>query len=142
MIYLDTSWLVKLYVDEPSAAAVRAIVADDVAIAVSELSYIEFHAALARRGREGSIAGRAAARLVSRFRSEWGDRTRIGMSDEVVTRAAALVSAHPLRSLDAIHLASALLVATHAPERMRFGAADARLLAAARTEGLAIAGPT
>ena len=58
------------------------------------------------------------------------------MSRDVVVRAAELVAAHPLRSLDALHLASALLVAKGAPEPFRFGAADERLLAAARAEGL------
>ena len=136
MIYLDTSWLVKLYVDEGDADAVRGAVAADATVLVSELAFVEFHAAVARRRRDGSLAARAASGLVNRFRREWPDRGRIAVSHDVVVRASELVAAHPLRSLDALHLASALLVAKGAPEPLRFGAADERLLAAARAEGL------
>lgn len=137
MIYLDTSWLVKLYVDEGDTEAVRRVVDADPTVLVSELAFVEFHAAVARRRRERSLAPRAATTVVSRFRREWTDRGRIAVSHDVVARAAELVAAHPLRSLDALHLASALLVAKGAPEPLRFGAADSRLLAAARAEGLA-----
>ncbi len=136
MIYLDTSWLVKLYVDEGDSDAVRRVVDPDPMVLVSDLAFVEFHAAVARRRRDGSISPRAATGLVSRFRREWTDRGRIAVSHDVVVRAADLVATHPLRSLDALHLASALLVAKGAPEPLRFGAANARLLAAARAEGL------
>jgi hypothetical protein len=58
------------------------------------------------------------------------------VSHDVITHAATIVATHPLRTLDALHLASGLLVATGAPEALRFGAADVRLVAAARLEGL------
>lgn len=138
MIYLDTSWLVKLYVEEGDADAVRRVVDADASVLVSDLSFVEFHAAVARRRRDGSLASRAATAVVSRFRREWADRGRIAVSRDVVVRAADLVAAHPLRSLDALHLASALLVAKGAPEPLRFGAADERLLSAARAEGLEV----
>jgi predicted nucleic acid-binding protein len=137
VIYLDTSWLVKLFVDEGDAEAVHRIVSADPAVLVSELSFVEFHAAVARRRRNGSLAPRTAASLVSRFRRQWTDRARIPLSLEVVSRAADLVAVHPLRTLDALHLASALLVSAGSPEPLRFGAADECLLAAARAEGLA-----
>lgn len=136
MIYLDTSWLVKLYVDEGDAQDVRRAVDSDPTTLVSESSWVEFHAAVARRRREGSLAPRVAGNLVSRFRREWPSRARVAVSHDVLMRAAELVAAHPLRSLDGIHLASALLVAKGAPEPVRLGAADDRLLAAGRAEGL------
>jgi predicted nucleic acid-binding protein len=136
VIYLDTSWLVKLYVDEGDVAVVRRIIDGDPIVVVSDLSYVEFHSAVARRGRDGSLSARTASSLISRFRREWSDRSRVSVSHDVVARAADLVADHPLRSLDAIHLASALLVSMGAPEPLRFGAADERLLAAARAEGL------
>jgi predicted nucleic acid-binding protein len=136
VIYLDTSWLVKLYVDEPDSASVRSLVLEGGPVLVSELSFVEFHAAVERRRREELLTATDATGLVSRFRREWGDRHRLPVSREVVERAADLVTARPLRSLDALHLASALLVAAGAPESLRFGAADERLVAAARAEGL------
>lgn len=142
MIYLDTSWLAKLYVDEEGAGAVRRRLEGEHDILVSELAYVEFHAAVARRRREGALAPRSAAALLSRFRQEWTDRARIPVSTEVVVRAAQLVEAHPLRTLDALHLASALLVARGASEPVRIGAADDRLLAAARATGLEVLATT
>jgi predicted nucleic acid-binding protein len=136
MIWLDSSWLVKLYVEEVDSAQVRAAVDGEDTVLVSEVAFVEFHAAVARRRREGSLSGRTAGPLIRRFRRDWPDRNRATVSPEVVGRAADLLLAHPLRSLDAIQLASALLVAAGAPEPLRFGAADARLLAAARAEGL------
>jgi predicted nucleic acid-binding protein len=141
VIYLDTSWLVKLYVDEGDAETVRGIVDSETATLASDLSYVEFHAALARRRREGSLAARTATALRARFRREWPDFGRVAVSHDVVSRAAVLVGKHPLRSLDALHLASALVVAHGAPEALRFGAGDERLVAAARAEGLRIATP-
>jgi predicted nucleic acid-binding protein len=136
VIWLDSSWLVKLYVEEDDSAEVRAAVDGAGSVLVSEVAYVEFHAAVARRRRDGSLSGRSAGALIRRFRRDWPDRHRVTVSEEVVGRAADLLLAHPLRSLDAIQLASALLAATGAPEPLRFGAADVRLLAAARAEGL------
>jgi len=137
VIYLDTSWLVKLYVNEGDAESVRRIVDADPTVLVSELAFVEFHAAVARRRRERSLSSRQAAAILSRFLREWPDRGRVAVSTGVVAQAAGLVAVHPLRSLEALHLASALLVAKGAPEPLRFGAADRRLLAAAGAEGLA-----
>jgi len=136
VIYLDTSWLVKLYVEEEDSAAVRKIVAADDDVLVSDLAYVEFHSAIERRRRERKLVPRAAAGLVTRFRDDWKKRDRLALSHDVVVRAAELVATHPLRSLDALHLASALIFAAGAPEKPQFGAKDARLVAAAKAEGL------
>ena len=138
MIYLDTSWLAKLYLDEGDSEAVRRAIEPASVVFVSTLAFVEFHAAIARRRREGSIPARALASLITRFRADWPARLHVPVSAEVVARAALLATAHPLRSLDAIHLASALLIGAGSPELPRFGAADVRLVAAARAEGLPI----
>jgi predicted nucleic acid-binding protein len=136
VIYLDTSWLVKLYVDEADAERVRRASDAAATVFVSDLSYVEFHGALARRRREGSLSSGTATGLRARFRREWPSRNRIAVSRDVIGGAADLVSKHALRSLDALHLASALAVAAGAVERLRFGAGDDRLVAAAAAEGL------
>lgn len=136
MIYLDTSWLVKLYVEEADSAAVRRIVEAEGEVVVSDLACVEFHSTVERRRRERTLAPRSAAGLVARFRDDWPKRDRLALSDDVVVRAVALVAKHPLRTLDALHLASALILAAGAPEKPKVGAADARLVAAAKAEGL------
>jgi predicted nucleic acid-binding protein len=61
--YLDTSALVKLYVKETGSAAVRAACDRSEALATSRLSYVEAHAAAARRAREGDLSQKAKARF-------------------------------------------------------------------------------
>ena len=53
-VYLDTSSLVKLFLEESGSDQVRALVADATAIATSVVAYAETRAALARRRRNGS----------------------------------------------------------------------------------------
>lgn len=142
MIYLDTSWLVKLYVEEPDSAAVRAIADSDSEVVVSELAYVEFHSAIGRRRREGRITARAASSLLTRFKKDWTQRARVSVSREVLLRAADVMAAHSLRTLDAVQLASALLLAAGAPELPRFGAGDGRLVAAAAASGLPVLSTT
>ena len=76
--------------------------------------------------------------LEEAFGDRWASFERIPVADPVLDRAAALLRRHPLRSLDAIQLASAVLAAGETEEPLRFGSLDARLNAAARAEGLAI----
>ncbi|MFY9341868.1 MAG: type II toxin-antitoxin system VapC family toxin [Planctomycetota bacterium] len=142
MIFLDTSWLVKLYVDEDDSLAVRKAIGGDADVVVSDLAYVEFHSAIARRRRERSLAARTAAALVARFRGDWTGRVRVAISPDVLHRAADLLNEHALRSADAVQLASALLIAAGAPEAPRFGTADGRLVAAATAEGLIALEPT
>jgi predicted nucleic acid-binding protein len=64
----------------------------------------------------------------------------IGLTPQVVRRAEDLPAVHPLRTYDAVQLASALesisrIVAAELSP-VRFVSADARLLVAAATEGL------
>jgi uncharacterized protein len=56
----------------------------------------------------------------------------------VFDRVHDLLARHPLRASDAIHLASALLIAQRSPRELEFVAYDARLAEAARAEHLAV----
>lgn len=142
MIYLDTSWLVKLYVEESDSATIRALVDAEPLVIVSDMAFVEVHSAVLRRKRERRITARAAASVLAGFKKDWPQRYRVALSSDVLSRAAEVLAAHPLRTLDAVQLASALLVADGAPELPRFGAADARLVAAAAASGLPVLSTT
>ena len=58
------------------------------------------------------------------------------MSDAVIARAEEVILATRVRSLDALHIASALLCSTLAGRALPFITADARQRAAAATAGL------
>ena len=105
-------------------------------ICVSELCRVEVSSAVRKRVREGTMDAHSAEVALALFSRDLGSWSRIRVEDRVLGVAAALVARHPLHSLDAIHLASALVASEGAPTPVRFGSGDARLNAAAKAEGL------
>lgn len=99
MLYLDTSALVKIIRPEPESAELRAWVDDrpDLLLATSALAEVELTRALLRLGEEDRLTD-AVALLADMLIVE---------IDWQVRAAAAELAEPVLRSLDAIHLASA-----------------------------------
>lgn len=133
IVYLDTSALVKLVVDEPGSALVAALWDGADLVVTSRLADAEVRAVLA--------GGRRAGRLVDdgQATDDW-DRLRPGLhvlelGESVTAAAAALVDAHPLRAADALHLASALEL--RSPDLV-VAVWDEHLATAARAEGLRV----
>jgi predicted nucleic acid-binding protein len=100
------------------------------------VSYAEARAAFARHRREGALRPAELRRVVRELDAEWGSYSVVELSDTVVRRAGGLAERHALRAYDAVQLASALDV-RRAGANLEFLAFDARLLRAARREGLA-----
>lgn len=98
---------------------------------------VELRSALRRRVSEGSLDGERVPEILKRFAGDRAFWTSVGVSTEVLAAAETLVASHPLRALDAIHVASAQLFATRltAP-RLIFVSADARQTTAAAAVGL------
>jgi predicted nucleic acid-binding protein len=76
--------------------------------------------------------GDAAAALV---REEWPAFGVVEVDQELVEHSAALALSHDLRSLDALHLAAALVLPRN---ELVVAAWDRRLRAAARAEGMVV----
>jgi uncharacterized protein with PIN domain len=55
ILYLDTSALVKLYVEEPGSRAVRALLERAQVVSTSRVAYVEMWAGLARKLRQGEL---------------------------------------------------------------------------------------
>jgi predicted nucleic acid-binding protein len=138
ILYLDTSALVKLIHPEAGSEVVRRAVAQANALATSVLTRIEVHATLARLGREGA-SQELLTSWFSAFARLWVPMALINM-DRAVDVASGLCLKHPLRSLDAIHLASALRIREEGQLEVAFATADRRLGEAARKEGFALVG--
>ncbi|MDP3722435.1 MAG: type II toxin-antitoxin system VapC family toxin [Candidatus Omnitrophota bacterium] len=132
--YLDTSALVKLYVDEPGAADTRRLVTHATHVATSRLSYVEARAAFARRYREGALSKHRYGEMVRVLDHEWETYVRLEVAEPIIKLAGELTERRALRAYDAVHLASAL--AMRQETRVEFVAADERLVAAALSEGL------
>lgn len=138
--YLDTSAVVKLYVEEAGSMTVRRIVQGAAQVGTSRVTYAETRAAFARRFREHGFAAPAYKELVRSFEQEWETYVRLDVTEPLIKWAGALAERHALRAYDAIQLASALVLKRElrpAPP-ITFVAADVRLLKAAERERLAI----
>lgn len=108
IVYLDTSALIKLYVDERFSAEVATVVREADAIATSLLAYPEARATLARAHREHRLSSRGFQKALAQFLEDWERFAVVETREEVLKTAGSLAERHALRGADAIHLASAL----------------------------------
>jgi predicted nucleic acid-binding protein len=130
--YFDTSALVKRYVVEEGSLHVRRLLRRYGVIS-SAVFHVEIGSALRRRKTEGRLSAAALKRVLDRIRSDAA--SWVAVADEVLALARDRVLQHPLRSLDAIHLASAESIRREGVV-LPFVTADARQAAAARAVGL------
>jgi len=110
IVYLDTSSLVKLYVDEEGSAEVATFVKKARAVATSMIAYAEARAAFARRFREGSLTKRAYRSLLVSFEKDWTNYAQVKVSQDLIRLAGDLAEKHALRGFDALHLSSAMFL--------------------------------
>lgn len=136
ILYLDTSALVKLYVEEEGSPAVASAVQAADVVATSRVAYVETKAGMARKHRQGDLSQRDYARLIKEFDLDWEGYFIMEVSADVAKLGGELTGRHPLRGFDAIHLASALLLKTRTNLRVVFSCFDETLKVAAQAEGL------
>jgi predicted nucleic acid-binding protein len=129
--YLDASAIVKLATVEAETPALRAHLAQHRHLITSRLATVEVPRALKRRGAESEASGADAVRNILEL-------LELVELDEDVARLAATLASPTLRSLDAVHLASALAIGEELAEFITY---DARLAAAARGAGLKVRAP-
>ncbi|SRR5690606_19382966 len=130
MLYLDTSALVKIVVLEPESPALRGYLSDrPSARAIS--SYLA-HTELLRAARTHGPA------VMTKARTVLGEVHMVDVTRQVLEMAATLDIGQQLRSLDAIHLATAISVLDQLEALVSY---DRRLLAAAAELGLPVAAP-
>ena len=137
ILCMDTSCLVKLYVEEDDSLAVRDQIERADAVFSSELAYPEMRGAFRRRRTEGSLSGASSLKALRRFDKDWAAMGRITVTDAIAEEAGDLAELYALRGMDAIHLATALMVRREAGssvDRVRFLTSDERLADAARKE--------
>ena len=128
-VYLDSSALVKLVVEEAESAALQSRMGDWGHRVSSSIVEVEVLRAIRR------VSG--DVRVHDRARSILGELVLVEV-DAVIRRVAATVDPPMVRALDAIHLATALGVAA---ELAAFVTYDQRLSAAASAAGLPVLVP-
>ncbi|MGB2699909.1 MAG: PIN domain-containing protein [Candidatus Phosphoribacter baldrii] len=129
MIYLDTSAVAKLVVEEAESAQLAAWLYSrpDAPLVTSTLTRVELLRAARRRG--GPTVPRAVALLA--------ELAVVPLGDPVV-EAAALLDPADLRTLAALHTATAALLGADLSALVTY---DARMAAAAGAAGLPVASP-
>ena len=135
--YFDTSALVKRYVDEEGRAKVQQLLRRHQCV-TSALLPVEFRSVLRRRVTDGSMDSRRVPEIVKRFAADREFWALVEVTSEVLQAAEQLVASHPLRTLDALHVASAALFADRlATSEVTFVSADARQAGVAAAIGMA-----
>jgi len=138
ILYLDTSALVKLYVDEEGSEAVREACARAHIIPTSRLAHVETRAAFARAYHEKWIRKERYQTMLEDFYQDWESYFVLEITEDLVRQAGDLAERHQLRALDAIHLASALLVRDQTQREAQFFCFDHKLRRAAKKEGFVL----
>lgn len=132
--YLDASALVKLVLEEDGSDDVRLLWDGAVAVFASHLADVEVVAALAAARRAQRLGDRALRDAIGRWSTLGSAIQPVELTADLAAVASRLAVDHALGGADAIHLASALVLADASPVVATW---DARLHAAVRASGLA-----
>jgi len=102
-LYLDTSALVKLYVNEEGAGVVRGASHQADVIATSALAYVEARSAFSRRRHEGALSVGEYRRVIHDLDEDWPRYLTIQVVESLIHEAARLADVYRLRDYVAIH---------------------------------------
>lgn len=127
MVYADSSALVKLVINESESVALERFLADGAVLATSRIALVEVPRATGLANPAREVKEETQALLTSCL--------LVDVTDGLLRVAAGLAS-RSVRTLDAIHLASALRV-----EPDEFVAYDRHLVQAAAESALTVASP-
>ena len=136
VVYLDTSSLVKLYVEEEDSPRIADLVKSSKVTATSLIAYTEARAAFARRFRENAFTPDEYRHLISVFDKDWENYLIVRVTKELVRLAGNLAEKHGLRAFDAIHLSSAVTLRAEISAPLIFSCSDRKLQQASNVEDL------
>lgn len=139
--YLDTSVLVKRYIQEAGSTEVRALFRQGRHLATARVAHAEIAATLARLCREGHLNTGARDAIFARIEPDLSVMTIVEIRPSLLRTVPPLVTRRPLRGYDALHLAAALSLRNQGVP-VDFWAADKNLTDAARAEGLRVIQPS
>lgn len=133
ILYLDTSSLVKIFVEEDGSQETRVLVSQANWVSTSVVAYAEARSAFARQAREGALTSDEHRAVKASLELNWQRFLVLKVTDEIRSRAGDLAEAYALRGFDSLHLASYLELARSAPRSAvaRFSSFDVRLNQAA-----------
>lgn len=132
-IFFDSSAFAKRFIEESGSDQVEKLCMNARAIALSSICFPEIISALNRRLREKVLSRKQYSVIKNRMIEEFEDIEIINLIPEVISKSISLLEKNNLRTLDALHLASAILWNSDL-----FVSADQRQIAAAKKSGLKV----
>ena len=138
IVYLDTSSLVKLYVEEIDSEKVKGIADKAAAISTSKIAYVEARAAFARKQKEGGLSLTSLRKVVEDLNKDWESYFVIEVTDGLIRFAGDIAEKYLLRGFDSIHLASAVHLKNKIKSDIHFSSRDLRLNQSAEKEGIIV----
>ena len=138
MVYLDTSSLVKLYVEEIDSEKIRNFAHNAAAVSTSKIAYAEARAAFARKRKEEEFSLKILRRIVEDLNRDWESYFVIEITDGLIRFAGDIAEKYLLRGFDAIHLASAVHLKNKISSDIHFSSYDTRLNQSAEKEGILV----
>jgi uncharacterized protein len=134
--YFDASALIKRYVNEAGRREVLRLLRGHDCV-TSTLLPVELRSALRRRVADATLDQGRVPEILKRFATDRAFWALVEVTRDVLATAETLVATHPLRTLDAIHVASAQFFAARIRQsELIFVSADARQTMAAAAEGM------
>jgi len=139
---VDTSALLKRYIDEPGTNALdqRCFSSDEIEVFVSSLTYAEAYATFARLLREGDLTTTEHQSILAGFESDWACFVTVEFGPHVRDLVPELVRTYSLRGADLVQMASALYMRSLRALDL-FVACDVRLSNAAVAANLPLFNP-
>lgn len=132
-VFLDTSAFAKRYVAEQGSDKVLAMCQQADSLVISVICLPELASTLSRLVREKKLTKADYLKLKGDAMADMADIDICQFTPEVLAVVISLLELHPLRAMDALHVACALACKPDV-----FVSADHRQLSAARKAGLAI----
>jgi predicted nucleic acid-binding protein len=136
ILYLDSSAIVKKYVEETGSVLIRDAVEQAEIVGTAVISRVEVIAALRKAIRSDVIAEADGEAAVRSFNRSWRDLVRTRVTERLVKHASELAWAHGLRGYDSVQLASAAAWQQAIGLGVTLATFDLRLWHAGRAVGL------
>lgn len=138
IVYLDTSSLVKLYVEETGSEKIKDIAYNATVISTSKVAYAEARAAFARKQKEDGFSITNLRKIVEDLNRDWESYFIIEITDGLIRSAGDVAEKHLLRGFDSIHLASAINLKDKTGAEIYFSSNDTKLNRAAEKEKIVV----
>jgi len=136
ILYLGTSSLIKLYVDDAHSKTVRQWVDEAEIVATCRIAYTEAISALEMRFKKGDLSLKDYNRIFEAFTGDWNNLVVVDFDD---LDAGRLLKKYGLSRMDAVHLSAARKVHAAGDDiQVTFSTVSERLGRAAAAEGLRV----